>query len=973
MSDAPLAAVLRHLRTLAAVERFRDRTDGELLDAFAAANDQDAFAALVKRHGPLVLAICRRTLRHLQDAEDTFQATFLLLAQKAGSIRKPASLAGWLHGVACRMAQNAKRSAAARRGHEEKAPLAQPADPAREAAWREVQAILDEEIQRLPQRYRNPFILCVLEGQSPTETARRLGVKEGTVTSWLSRARGLLRKRLAKRGVELSLALAALTVSSAPAAVVSGSLVAKTVEAALLYATQGVTATASVAVLLKGVNQAMLVGKLKMAVFVVLTTAIVGTGLRGLAHRATLAQATDQPVPSAPIAQPDAKHEPARSAVTTPATKEETAVISGRVLDPDGKPAAGAKLYLTLSVFYLARPAPSPVYATTGVDGRFQITVLRAQFRTHDTVIVATAKGFGPGWVEVNTQEKNEGLSIRLVRDNVPITGRIVDLQGRPVPGATIRALHVRASPQDDLGPWIDAVTHKKGTSYQLERHYLPRALMSPEVPELPQKVTTDTDGYFRLSGLGGERLVTVRLDGPTIASQKLSILTRPGQTLQLPAYDAIPEFGTQGLTTTYYPASFRHAAAPTRPVIGVVRDKDSRKPLVGVMVQTFQLANDPTFSGREFIQTATDADGRYRLVGMPKGKGNKILVAPTDNQPYLVAAAEVADTAGFDPVTVDFELKRAIWIEGKLTDKATGKPLRGDVYYFARIGNQHVRDYAGYDPLNNLLTWNVREDGTFRVAGLPGPGFLAVQSGDHYLLGRERDDADGTKDRITKTTPVQVGTEAYNALAPIEPPNRVEVFRRDVALDPGQTLTGTVVGPDGKPLTGARTYGLTTWSNWWRRPPLETPAFTVRAFNPRRPRAVLFLHPEKRLVGVLEPPKDPAAPVRVRLGPGATVLGRLVDADGRPRASVELSLDIRLRQRNLWAEYLSGEVLRVEYYPGRIKTDENGRFRLDALLPGEQFNLSDGRATLSFGGTDWFGDGLRAGETKDLGDVQIK
>src|SRR5262249_27958172 len=182
-------------------------------------------------------------LGEVQDAEDAFQGAFLLLARKAATLDGHPTLAGWLHGVAFRMASNARRAAARRQKHEGKSSCAQPAGPEREAVWRELLALLDEEIQGLPERYRAPFVLCVLEGHRLTEAANRFGVKQAPIGSWVSRARELLRKRLARRGVELPLVLAAATLSSTQAAVVPGALAGATVEAASLYAASGTLAT----------------------------------------------------------------------------------------------------------------------------------------------------------------------------------------------------------------------------------------------------------------------------------------------------------------------------------------------------------------------------------------------------------------------------------------------------------------------------------------------------------------------------------------------------------------------------------------------------------------------------------------------------------------------------------------------------------------------------------------------------------
>jgi RNA polymerase sigma factor (sigma-70 family) len=231
MADAQLRTVVRSLRNLCAAEEHGGKADGELLAAFLSRQDQAAFAAIVRRHGPMVLGVCRRVLHRAEDAEDCFQATFLLLARQAAAIRKHASLGSWLHGVAYRVARNTKRAAARRRAHEARATTAHPANPAWQAAWREVQAVLDEEVRRLPAAYREAFVLCCLEGRGCAEAARALGQKEGTVWSRAARARELLRARLARRGVSLTLVLTA--------AALSGNAALAAVPAGLLRATAG--------------------------------------------------------------------------------------------------------------------------------------------------------------------------------------------------------------------------------------------------------------------------------------------------------------------------------------------------------------------------------------------------------------------------------------------------------------------------------------------------------------------------------------------------------------------------------------------------------------------------------------------------------------------------------------------------------------------------------------------------------------
>src|SRR5262249_14194313 len=282
--------------------------------------------------------------------------------------------------------------------------------------------------------------------------------------------------------------------------------------------------------------------------------------------------------------------------------------------------------------------------------------------------------------------------------------------------GATLTVLQINAAPGEDLGPWLKAAKGKKGRSWELEQQLVGRFTIA-----LSPKVTTDAEGRLRLTGIGRNRLVRAQLDGPGIASQQFCILTRSGKTIKVTKIEGNPEYGEPRVFTTYYGASFRYVAAPTKPVVGVVRDKDTKKPLAGVTIQSFKLANNP-IHGMDILRTTTDARGRYRLEGLPKGKDNKIVVAPPRDLPYVRALALVPDSPGLTPVTVDFELKRGVWIEGKLADKVTGKPLRGAVEYFSLYSNPNRRDYPDFDGTHENIV-AAKEDGSYRIVGLPGPG----------------------------------------------------------------------------------------------------------------------------------------------------------------------------------------------------------------------------------------------------------
>jgi RNA polymerase sigma factor (sigma-70 family) len=303
MTPRPLQSILHHLRRAVNGGQAGDPTDAELLDDFLRQRDERAFELLVWRHAAMVFAVCRRVLRDRQEAEDAFQATFLVFVRKAASIRQRDSVAGWLHRVAFRIAQRARGRAAKRPG-----PLPGEDVPDRESPdavlWRDLRPVLDEEINRLPEKYRRPFVLCCLEGNTNEQAARQLGCPKGTILSRLARGRERLRARLARRGLALSGSLlATMLIARASEAAAPAALVSTTVKAAIPFAAG--TAAASLvaarpAAWTEGVLKAMFMTKLEISAAVVLVLALAGTGA-GLLAPPLLAEprATSQDRPPA--------------------------------------------------------------------------------------------------------------------------------------------------------------------------------------------------------------------------------------------------------------------------------------------------------------------------------------------------------------------------------------------------------------------------------------------------------------------------------------------------------------------------------------------------------------------------------------------------------------------------------------------------------------------------------------------------
>jgi RNA polymerase sigma factor (sigma-70 family) len=278
MARAQPSLLTRFLRRIGNTTVPTADSDPELLRRFAGERDEAAFTALVQRHGPMVLSVCRRVLPAEADAEDAFQATFLVLIRRAGSLRQPESLANWLYGVAYRTALEARTRAAKRRAKERQVMHPAPPEPTAAVAWADLRPVLDAEVSRLPDKYRAPFVLCYFEGRTNDEAAQLLGCPKGTVLSRLAWARERLQSRLTRRGLTLSGAALGVVLTEQAAAMPTA-LTGSTVQAALLFAASKTSAVApEVAVLTERVLRTMLLDNVRKATTVLLLASALAAG-----------------------------------------------------------------------------------------------------------------------------------------------------------------------------------------------------------------------------------------------------------------------------------------------------------------------------------------------------------------------------------------------------------------------------------------------------------------------------------------------------------------------------------------------------------------------------------------------------------------------------------------------------------------------------------------------------------------------
>jgi RNA polymerase sigma factor (sigma-70 family) len=1008
MESGKSSVLTQAIHTLFEVGTVGGMTDGQLLEQFAARKTEAAFVALVARHGPMVLSVCVGLLGDAHDAEDAFQATFLILAKKSSSIRDPNLLGNWLYGVARRTAQKAKARRARWRGRAGAEGAMSSVAVVNglaelEPVHREETAALHEEVDRLPQSLRAPIVLCYLEGLTHDEAARRLRWPIGTVRSRMARARGLLRARLIRRGLAYVAIAAAIESPRAVMAEVPHALANATARSAIALATGTVSGLVStpVGTLMEEVLKSMFITQLKRIVAAAVAAAWIATGAAFIAvgalqpqpssahGRGKAAQAADQqPVegnragqttqtPDTPAAgllgigrgnrtvlgdEPKVEKPSATYQRFTPPTVGASAppkkmTVRGRVVDPDGKPVAGA----TVTTSRSRRGGIGPYgwdadrqeidRAVSDTAGRFTLAIAETTPVSDEEPgspdhwslprIVAWAPGFGPAWPKTLAKEVTEDMPIQLVPDDVPITGRLVDLEGRPISGASIRvdSLWVPES-HEAIDRWRATVERDPVTVDRPRSHYFPirEKLAGGEPAIASARSTTDAEGRFRLSGLGRDRLAILEITGPTIATRRAQVVTRrmnriEGRHLYEPDVE----------DPTYFGASPTIVVEPGRPIEGVVLDADTKAPITGAIVTAEQRAGSPMVI-EGLIATRTDAQGRYRLAGLPnKGDGHKLSVYPSLEQPYFITdSLKVPAGPGLEPVQFDIALHRGVWITGRVTDTQTGRPVEAAVHYYPYLANQRAQAFPNFRSNTITANWTghryrTDSDGRFRVVGLPGRGIVAAKSFLRtYRLGAG---TDRLIDRPSRQAMPHDGLPTYNqiypndfeAVAEVNPPAGAEEFLCDLKLDPGQQLTIQLVDPEGKALTGVLAWGCFPTGRNSTNLHDESRA-QIFGLDPASSRALVFLHSGRKLGAVLIVNGGNAAQDReqtIMLRTCAAVSGRVIDTDGKP---VTGGVWVRLDQGN-------DDRSAADWFMGG-PFDADGRFRINNLPPGGAYTI---------------------------------
>jgi hypothetical protein len=598
--------------------------------------------------------------------------------------------------------------------------------------------------------------------------------------------------------------------------------------------------------------------------------------------------------------------------------------------------------------------------------------------------VLAFAKGYGLGVPQVSFEKpaSMEDVTIQLAKDDVPIAGRVIDLQGRPVAGVLVRVRGIQMPRDGNMTTLIDALNVKKeGLSPQQDLMIGFHDIYGGwNLDSIFPPATTDAAGRFSIKGVGRERMADLLIKGPTIEANYAYAMTRPCETIQVPAYKRVPPYSNPpNPLYIHYGATFNHVAAPSKPVIGVVCDTDTGMPIPGAVVEqsdALPVPDSRPIDDRIRLRAVTDGQGRYRITGLPWGKRNILHASPPAGKPYLMSAKEVSGGPGLEPVAVDFSLKRGVWIDVKVTDQLTAKPVPCHIQYFAFVDNPFLQQAIGFT--TGSRDGKLAEDGTLRLLGLPGRGLVAVRAleeGYRYGVGSERIQGrkgDSPGDVHFQTIPSECFPNHFHAVAEITPTKETESVSCSLLLDPGRALAGTLVGPDSKPLAGAQTNGLSGGMRFWTHEPLRSAEFIVKALKPDETRRLLFLHKDKGLAGTLLIRGDEKGPLTVKLEPWGVVTGKVLTTEGKPLTDAQI---VTLFGDIVGPQGAMPRPLDAGSLPYPFKPDKDGRFRIEGFVPGLKYDLHVVKSDYVTRSLAAMVKNLsvKSGEIKDLGDVRIE
>jgi RNA polymerase sigma factor (sigma-70 family) len=939
MEKASTKRALRQIRTLYELGTLGGMSDAQLLDLFltrAGDDAEDAFAALVHRHGPMVLGVCRRMLPGSHDAEDAFQATFLILVRRAAAIGRRERLANWLYGVAVRTAKEARRRAARQQARERRAMDMAKVDSEPVGDQVDLVPLLDEELSRLPSRYRAALVACELEGKSRREAAQQLGLAEGTLSTHLARGRKLLRERLIERGVSLGVGAFAGLSREAVEAAVPDRLLGSTVHAALGYASGEVASgmvPAAVAALAEGVLKMMILTRLTLFVASMVTVGM--AALTACVVWAAVPAGPGEPPPQAKVAgQPN---NPSASDQPGPDTGPRRARVHGVVVDEAGKPIPGIEVRVENYDDHQSR-------GVTDFDGNFDFAI-RSPLLNGTCLMAGNAdrSRLGIYQYDFSLLEAETKQPARVVlKPSRMIVVHVTDPAKTPVPGAAIEvvasyrtmaiataneegAATVRV-PADAAVQWIVGLKSGRGLDY-FEHG---KTQGGAPAKDLPGDVALVLDGArtARIRAVDGAGKPLPRIGFVPWVLQKpgkrghaniggTEIVRVQADEQGIATFDWLPPT-TAGVIffprTEGYHAPLRttleNDATGTTLTARLLRAETIRghvirldgKPAAGILVLAQGCG---TGSDRGHARVRAAADGSYEMTVQ---SDESYVVTVVDDEWAAPSHVGVIVREGRPVAGLDFRLVRGTLIHGTLTIGSDRRPAEGREILLVQSGGPLPRELRGNDGSYHEVRMDrhARTDASGRYQFRVGPGAYTVEVSGHIL-------------------PESITVEGQEELV-----HNLGMPRPEMGPISGRVV---LAGDPTRGVAGAEIWGICAEPT--QNPDLNVVADAEGRFRAERWLKKMVVHagsPDGSLGGIIEISGDDAEVV-FPVGPTATASGIVLDERGKPVAGQELDCGTRV--------YLGGKdnPWRTGFSP-RVVTDERGRFVLPGLVVGHAYDI---------------------------------
>ncbi|QDV22569.1 M56 family metallopeptidase [Aureliella helgolandensis] len=680
--------------------------------------------------------------------------------------------------------------------------------------------------------------------------------------------------------------------------------------------------------------------------------------------------------------------------------------FSGRVIDRAGQALGGVEFRL-LGARLGNLQEYSDVLATSDADGTFQFVYkmpskeeakLRQLMKYSE--LVASKNGYGVAIANAALLENSGQLRSSLNEEelrymlgkhgsnsptvlvmppsNQSVRGRILNIDGVPVVGATVSTINVYEGKSGLLDEW-HVETKRSGANFYSARDRLNMIvngsfLDGPLATVIPA-VLTDSKGNFELPMLGDDRIAEVLVSHESIETARLYVRSEEGTTIELPE----DSDGSRTPLQVYYPRRFTFVAGATRPVVGRLIDDQTGEPVVGVQIEGYRTAVHSTGGSMppRAVRDISEKDGSFRLVGFPIGE-TELRIIPPDGSAYLVGGVSVNLRPGDKEVSKVIPMRRGLMQRGRIVESGTGKAIVGYFEYWPMAGNPAIAETPMLKNGDQRVAYLSDEEGDFEIPVLTGRGILTFMANEDQRFRRavgadaipwpSDPEVDGV---MFQTYPHSLVPQNHHYLAPIDlRPGETPEFMT-ISLDSGMSIPVRVIGSDGKQVTEAYVSGRRPFGGWSGT---ATQDFSVEGYDPAIGRRLIVFEPVSNGVAMKLLQDRSSAGIELQLEPAGSVTGRLVDSEGEPVRDVVITSSL--------ADKRPGDDLHTDlaFFPNLLEgkpllTDRDGRFVVRGLIPGMKYAASAALRSASSNrriGNVFVGVAVASGEVRDLGDITV-